>query len=311
MRREMHSYIQTRLADFSDCRTAADLELTQIGALKTLLSEVLVMTREQRVIRHELCKVQDSLLRFSLSGCAEAAPPPTISTAPGACPVGIAKTCSFKAPGSSAPAPCSELGEEELSSLGGRDVLQVLPFFSPATLLAAVPDTASTSATEDALVLSARRPRIHDAVEALGLSHGWATATTMQDHVVQGAGTVKSAVDTLTVEVTGLVSKIWRVPEVGSDFTSSLAAQPLRSALAKATPRTPMTAYSLALKDNVPAVQEEHLLPSLSRACDVICTPGLQHPPSTIFSLLLNIPVRALPHPTSCPCRCLTLPTLS
>ena len=282
MRREMHAYIQTRLADFSDCRTAADLELTQIGALKTLLSEVLVMTREQREIRRELCKVQDSLLRFSLSGCSETAPPPTLSPAPGARQVGIAKTGSLKAACASAPglpAPCSELGEEELSRLGGRDVMQVIPFFSPTTLLAAVPDTASASPTEDALVLSARRPHIHNAVEALGLSNGWATATTMQDHVVQGAGTVKSAVDSLTIEVTGLVSKIWRVPEISGDFTSSLAARPLRSALAMATPRTPMTACSPALKDDELAVQEEHLLPSLTRACDVIPTPGLQPPP--------------------------------
>lgn len=32
---------QTRLTDFSDCRTAADMELASIGTLKTLLSEVL------------------------------------------------------------------------------------------------------------------------------------------------------------------------------------------------------------------------------------------------------------------------------
>ena len=31
---------QIRLTDFTDCRTAADIEFTQIGSIKTLLSEV-------------------------------------------------------------------------------------------------------------------------------------------------------------------------------------------------------------------------------------------------------------------------------
>ena len=31
---------QIRLTDFTDCRTAADIEFTQIGSTKTLLSEV-------------------------------------------------------------------------------------------------------------------------------------------------------------------------------------------------------------------------------------------------------------------------------
>ena len=61
MRREMHGYIQTRLADFSDFRTAEDVELTNMGALKTLLSEVLVMSRGQREIRRELREVRDRL----------------------------------------------------------------------------------------------------------------------------------------------------------------------------------------------------------------------------------------------------------
>jgi hypothetical protein len=33
-------YSQERLTDFSDCRTEADIEFTQIGTLKTLLTEV-------------------------------------------------------------------------------------------------------------------------------------------------------------------------------------------------------------------------------------------------------------------------------
>jgi hypothetical protein len=33
--------LQVRLTDFTDCRTAADIEFTQIGSTKTLLSEVL------------------------------------------------------------------------------------------------------------------------------------------------------------------------------------------------------------------------------------------------------------------------------
>jgi hypothetical protein len=36
---QLTAYIQTRLTDFSDYRTSADVELTHIGALKTILSE--------------------------------------------------------------------------------------------------------------------------------------------------------------------------------------------------------------------------------------------------------------------------------
>jgi hypothetical protein len=36
---QLTTYIQTRLTDFSDYRTAADVELTHIGAIKTILSE--------------------------------------------------------------------------------------------------------------------------------------------------------------------------------------------------------------------------------------------------------------------------------
>ncbi len=39
MGEQLTSYIQTRLTDFSDYRTSGDLELTHLGALKTILSE--------------------------------------------------------------------------------------------------------------------------------------------------------------------------------------------------------------------------------------------------------------------------------
>jgi hypothetical protein len=52
---------QTRLTDFSDFRTAGDAELTQLGALKTLLSEVLLLAREQRRTRHDLETLLDRL----------------------------------------------------------------------------------------------------------------------------------------------------------------------------------------------------------------------------------------------------------
>jgi hypothetical protein len=46
--------MQTRLADFSDCRTPADIELTSIGALKTILSELLLLRREHSEVRNEV-----------------------------------------------------------------------------------------------------------------------------------------------------------------------------------------------------------------------------------------------------------------
>jgi hypothetical protein len=45
---------QTRLTDFSNCRTAEDMELTHLGTLKTVLSEVLLLSREQRRLRQSL-----------------------------------------------------------------------------------------------------------------------------------------------------------------------------------------------------------------------------------------------------------------
>ncbi len=38
-REQLTNYIQTRLTDFSNYRTTADVELTHIGTLKTILSE--------------------------------------------------------------------------------------------------------------------------------------------------------------------------------------------------------------------------------------------------------------------------------
>jgi hypothetical protein len=54
IRRKIHTFVQTRLTDFSDCRTAADMELTSIGALKTIVSEVLLMANEQRRCHSEI-----------------------------------------------------------------------------------------------------------------------------------------------------------------------------------------------------------------------------------------------------------------
>jgi hypothetical protein len=46
--------MQARLTDFSDCRTHEDMELTHLGTLKTLLSEVLLLARDQRLARKEV-----------------------------------------------------------------------------------------------------------------------------------------------------------------------------------------------------------------------------------------------------------------
>jgi hypothetical protein len=236
------------------------------------------MNREQREVRSELREVRDSLQRISLSSVSSATL--TCSSAPEVPQVGIAKTGSLKAPGASSPSspvPYPELSDEELSGLGCRDVLPVLPFFSPATLLAAAPATSSKSPAGDALVLSARRPAIIQSAEALGLGSGWAAAVTMQDQVAQGADTVKSAVDNLTVEVAGLVSHIWRAAEIGSDLASSLATQPLNSVLTKATTQAQAEACSQALEADALAVQEQRSVPSSTNARKII--PGLHLPP--------------------------------
>jgi hypothetical protein len=69
--------MQTRLADFSDCRTPADIELTSIGALKTILSELLLLRREHSEVRNEV-HVALELLRGgnneSGNACAEKMP---------------------------------------------------------------------------------------------------------------------------------------------------------------------------------------------------------------------------------------------
>jgi hypothetical protein len=67
---------QTRLTDFSNCRTAEDMELTHLGTLKTVLSEVLLLSREQRRLRQSL---SDGLGR--LGALPEDAASPRISAA--------------------------------------------------------------------------------------------------------------------------------------------------------------------------------------------------------------------------------------
>ncbi len=46
--------LQARLTDFTDYRTPADMELTHLGTLKMLLSEVLLLAGEQRQTRQDL-----------------------------------------------------------------------------------------------------------------------------------------------------------------------------------------------------------------------------------------------------------------
>jgi hypothetical protein len=67
MRRKIHTFVQTRLTDFSDCRTAADIELTTIGALKTIVSEVLLMAHEQRKSQGEILRALVQLQKNSSS----------------------------------------------------------------------------------------------------------------------------------------------------------------------------------------------------------------------------------------------------
>jgi hypothetical protein len=59
---------QTRLTDFSNCRTREDMELTHLGTLKTVLSEVLLLSREQRRFRLELQAGLDRLSGFPFTG---------------------------------------------------------------------------------------------------------------------------------------------------------------------------------------------------------------------------------------------------
>ncbi len=61
MRKEVTTYLQTRLTDFSDFRTSEDIEFTQLGAVKTILSEVLLLVEEQRAARQEMKNALDQM----------------------------------------------------------------------------------------------------------------------------------------------------------------------------------------------------------------------------------------------------------
>ncbi len=234
MRREMHTYVQTRLADFSDCRTAADLELTSIGALKTLLSEVLVMARGQHDIRRELCEVRESLLRDSQPGAGSDARRADLNSVPQA-------LCSSNAPDLALverpkdPAlpflfvPLNSLGEANRSipsCLGGNGAEHVSPASAAVPDSRTVPSRPPAAPATGAVMLSARRPPVpldSGALGAFGLGSSWAAAAGVQDRVAQEAGTVLSAIDTLTVEVAGLVSNVYgRAAAIGSDVAASL-----------------------------------------------------------------------------------------
>ena len=233
MRREMHTYTQTRLSDFSDCRTAADLELTSIGALKTLLSEVLVMASGQREMLRELREVHDSLQR-SLQSSGSVAPPAKFSSSvPPA--LGIAKQGVFKAPSASGPKLTTlrpEAGEAELALTEGG---QMIPEGQQAVLAAALQGLSCPAANALAQ-LSARRPSMLSPAELGVFGLGCMArdrAVAMSDRVAEEPGTVMAAIDTLSVEVAGLVSNICgRAAAIGSDV-ASLAAKPML--LAKAT----------------------------------------------------------------------------
>eukprot|EP00291_Cryptomonas_curvata_P025007 CAMPEP_0172175582 /NCGR_PEP_ID=MMETSP1050-20130122/14314_1 /TAXON_ID=233186 /ORGANISM="Cryptomonas curvata, Strain CCAP979/52" /LENGTH=495 /DNA_ID=CAMNT_0012847713 /DNA_START=581 /DNA_END=2068 /DNA_ORIENTATION=- len=67
MRRKIHTFVQTRLTDFSDCRTAADMELTSMGALKTIVSEVLIMAREQQKASSQMAQILNVLTQLQIS----------------------------------------------------------------------------------------------------------------------------------------------------------------------------------------------------------------------------------------------------
>jgi hypothetical protein len=54
MRREVMSYLQTRLTDFSNFRTGEDIEFTHLGTLKTILSEVLVLAEVQHTANKDM-----------------------------------------------------------------------------------------------------------------------------------------------------------------------------------------------------------------------------------------------------------------
>ena len=67
-------YLQTRLTDFSNCRTQGDIELTHIGTLKTILSELLALVRDQRASRRDVRDALDLLRQQRDCPCPCAAP---------------------------------------------------------------------------------------------------------------------------------------------------------------------------------------------------------------------------------------------
>ena len=288
MRREMHIYIQTRLADFSDCRTAADMELTNLGALKTLLSEVLIMASEQREIRRELREVRDSLHR-SLSGDSSSlVPPANLSSYHSQAAMNISKTCVCKTPSNHGPqnwtklcASCPEPdaskgGEMEPAITGNvscQNDSQVLSCsHGPEPVLSAAPaksdsDTDTTLyTTKSAESIVASKSATLESDGALRSNGGW---------------------------LAGLVTNICgRAAEISSDVTSSFAvqrSQPMHNLNAMA--RT--TAQMQLQKVGRPQVQEAEDLtlqqeeaqtlsplqgPFSTSNDDTSGTPGPQHP---------------------------------
>ena len=63
MRKEVTTYLQTRLTDFSEFRTSEDIEFNQLGAVKTILSGVLILIEEQRAARQEIKETLEQMKR--------------------------------------------------------------------------------------------------------------------------------------------------------------------------------------------------------------------------------------------------------
>ena len=68
MRKQVTTYLQTRLTDFSDFRTSEDIEFTHLGAVKTILSGVLILVEEQRTAREEMKDALNQLRQSSQEG---------------------------------------------------------------------------------------------------------------------------------------------------------------------------------------------------------------------------------------------------
>jgi hypothetical protein len=217
MRRELSSYVLTRLTDFSDCRTAADLELTNTGALKTLVSEVLVLTREQRAIRRELRDVMDCLQLSSLSSGSEV---PAVCLTDSSSPVpqafdirnaGIFKAGTGPIPSASCP--------------------RVLPFIPAPALAAPSKSGTASNPTTSALQLSQAAPQTTticptDIQPSDGLNDGWVAAGAVQDRVAKETESVMSAIDSLTIEVAGMVSGFCgRAAEMSNNVAASRASR--------------------------------------------------------------------------------------